>query len=63
MTKVTNDAFDCLMGLETADVDVGGKTFTLPSLVPADVQKASKNATKRGILDDAAFKNNILLFL
>lgn len=56
----TNEAFADLMDLETADVEVMGKTFTLTSLVPADVQKASKMATKKGKLDDAKFKNNML---
>lgn len=57
----TNEAFADLMDLESADVEVMGKTFTLTSLVPADVQKASKMATnKKGKLDDAKFKNTML---
>jgi len=62
MTTVTNDVFADLMGLETAEVEVKeGVVFTLTSLVPADVQKAAKVATnKKGNLDDAKFKNNML---
>lgn len=62
MTKKTNDVFADLIGLETAEVKVKeGVVFTLTSLVPADVQKAAKVATnKKGNLDDAKFKNNML---
>ena len=59
---MTNDIFADLIGLETVEVDIGGgKSLTLTSLVPADVQKAAKAATnKKGNLDDAKFKNHML---
>ena len=59
---MTNDIFADLIGLETVEVDIGeGKSLTLTSLVPADVQKAAKVATnKKGNLDDAKFKNTML---
>ena len=60
MTEKTNDVLASLIGLETAEVTVNGETFVLTSLVPSDVQKATKASVKRNKLDEQLFRNTML---